>query len=93
VFGTVMPSALAVFRLMTNSNLVACMTGNSAGFSALKNPAVAHQTASRRKGTILTDRIEFESFHFCSMASNLARGVDRDLGCLVFPIHHHNRHG
>jgi hypothetical protein len=37
--------------------------------------------------------IEFESFHFCSMASNLARGVDRDLGCLVFPIHHHNRHG
>ena len=24
--------------------------------------------------------LEFESFHFCSMASNLARGVDRDLG-------------
>ena len=37
--------------------------------------------------------LEFESFHFCSMASNLARGVDRDLGCLVFPIHHYNRHG
>jgi hypothetical protein len=29
VFGTVMPSALAVLRLMTNSNLVACTAGNS----------------------------------------------------------------
>jgi tripartite-type tricarboxylate transporter receptor subunit TctC len=29
-------SAFAVFRLMTNSNLVGCMTGNSAGFSPLR---------------------------------------------------------
>ena len=31
--GTVRPSALAVFRLTTNSNLVGCSTGRSAGFS------------------------------------------------------------
>jgi hypothetical protein len=36
VFGTVRPSALAVLRLMINSNLVACTTGNSAGFSPLR---------------------------------------------------------
>jgi hypothetical protein len=29
-------SALAAFRLMTNSNLVDCMTGRSAGFSPLR---------------------------------------------------------
>ena len=33
---TVMPSALAVFRLMINSTLVACWTGRSAGFSPLR---------------------------------------------------------
>src|SRR5262249_19592517 len=36
VFGTVRPSALAVLRLMTSSNLVACTTGNSAGFPPLR---------------------------------------------------------
>ena len=30
------PSALAVLRLMTNSNLVACWTGRSPGFSPLR---------------------------------------------------------
>ena len=30
---TSMPSARAVFRLMTNSNLVDCNTGRSAGFA------------------------------------------------------------
>jgi len=34
--GTVRPSALAVLRLMTNSNLVGCWTGRSAGFSPLR---------------------------------------------------------
>jgi hypothetical protein len=34
--GTSMPSALAVCRLMTNSNLVDCTTGRSAGFSPLR---------------------------------------------------------
>src|SRR5262245_19415130 len=34
--GTLMPSALAVLRLMTSSNFVACTTGNSAGFSPLR---------------------------------------------------------
>ena len=36
VGGTVRPSALAVLRLITNSNLVDCMTGRSAGFSPLR---------------------------------------------------------
>src|SRR5262249_39661415 len=34
--GTSMPSALAVCRLMTNSNLVDCTTGRSAGFAPLR---------------------------------------------------------
>ena len=36
VRGTVKPSAFAVFRFMTNSNLVGCITGRSAGFSPLR---------------------------------------------------------
>src|SRR5262245_52116248 len=34
--GIVKPSALAVFKLMTNSTFVACWTGKSAGFSPLR---------------------------------------------------------
>jgi CheY-like chemotaxis protein len=34
--GMVSPSALAVFRLMTSSNLVGCKTGRSAGLSPLR---------------------------------------------------------
>jgi hypothetical protein len=36
VGGTSMPSAFAVLRLITNSNLVDCTTGNSAGFAPLR---------------------------------------------------------
>src|SRR5262249_27988951 len=36
VSGTVRPRALAVLRLMTNSNLVGACTGRSAGFSPRK---------------------------------------------------------
>ena len=36
VGGTSRPSALAVLRLMTSSNLVGCCTGRSAGFSPLR---------------------------------------------------------
>src|SRR5262249_30347458 len=36
VSGTFRPSAFAVFRLMTSSNLVGCKTGNSAGLSPLR---------------------------------------------------------
>src|SRR3954470_23953941 len=36
VDGTVMPSALAVLRLITNSYLVGACTGRSAGFSPLR---------------------------------------------------------
>jgi hypothetical protein len=34
--GTARPSFLAVFRLITNSNLLDCMTGRSPGFSPLR---------------------------------------------------------
>src|SRR5712691_5442544 len=34
--GTVRPSALAVFKLMTSSNLVGCSTGRSAGLAPLR---------------------------------------------------------
>ena len=34
--GTASPRALAVFRLMTSSNLVDCITGRSEGFSPLR---------------------------------------------------------
>src|SRR5262249_38855205 len=34
--GIVRPSILAVLRLMTNSNLVGCMTGRSAGLAPLR---------------------------------------------------------
>jgi hypothetical protein len=34
--GTAKPSALAVLRLMTSSNLVGCSTGNSAGLAPRK---------------------------------------------------------
>jgi hypothetical protein len=36
VGGTVRPSARAVLRLITNSNLVDCMTGRSAGWAPLR---------------------------------------------------------
>jgi len=36
VGGTVRPRALAAFRLMTNSNLVGCWTGKSAGWAPLR---------------------------------------------------------
>src|SRR5215471_10169507 len=38
--GIVRPSVLAVFRLITNSNLVDCSTGRSAGFAPLRIFAV-----------------------------------------------------
>src|SRR5213083_1041351 len=60
--GTSRPSARAVCRLITNSNLVDCKTGRSAGFAPLRDAAgigadlticidridpIAHQAASR----------------------------------------------
>src|SRR5262249_30578015 len=36
ISGTVRPSALAVLRLITSSNLVGCTTGRSAGFAPLR---------------------------------------------------------
>ena len=40
VGGTSRPNSFAVFRLITNSNLVGCTTGRSAGFSPLRIRAV-----------------------------------------------------
>ena len=49
--GIVRPSALAVFKLMTNSNRVGCSTGRSAGFAPLRilsTKVAARRTKSRR---------------------------------------------
>src|SRR5216684_1472014 len=46
VGGTMMPSAFAVFKLITSSNLVGCSTGRSAGFAPLK--ILSTKTADRR---------------------------------------------
>jgi hypothetical protein len=69
--GTVRPSASAVLRLTTNSNLVGCWTGRSAGLVALKDlsgvdadltnrvgeaRSIADQTAGRGKSTPVSDR-------------------------------------
>jgi len=35
VGGTIIPSAFAVFKLITSSNLISCSTGRSAGFAPL----------------------------------------------------------
>jgi hypothetical protein len=40
--GTVRPSALALLRLMTSSNLVCCTIGKSAAFFPLENPTHVH---------------------------------------------------
>src|SRR6516225_6979650 len=47
VGGTVRPSALAVVRLMTRSNLVGCWTGRSAGFA----PRELYRHSLRHAGT------------------------------------------
>src|SRR5262245_37391673 len=46
VGGIVRPSALAVIRLMTRSNLVGCSTGRSAGLLALENPGDIEPSAA-----------------------------------------------
>src|SRR5262249_54127000 len=45
--GTSSPSAFAVFRLMTSSNLVGCSTGRSAGLAPLR--ILSTKTARRAK--------------------------------------------
>ena len=53
VGGTMMPSAFAVFRLITSSNLVGCSTGRSAGFAPLKilsTKRADRRNRSRRSG-------------------------------------------
>src|SRR5262245_25694648 len=69
--GKLRPITLAVLRLITNSNLVGCKIGRSAGLLTLKNPAgvdtglaicvgearsIAHQAAGFGKGTQFIDR-------------------------------------
>jgi hypothetical protein len=43
--GIVKPRALAVFRLMINSTLVACWTGRSCGFSPFRGTHAPYYTA------------------------------------------------
>ena len=47
----VRPRAFAVFRLMTNSNLVGCSTGRSAGFAPLRIYATYLAARRVRSGT------------------------------------------
>jgi hypothetical protein len=57
VSGTSMPSALAAVSLMTNSNLVDCTTGGSAGFGALEDAAgIDADLAKQLRQTHVTDR-------------------------------------
>ena len=49
--GTSMPSALAVWRLMANSNFVDCKTGRSAGFAPPRALPYPRQRFSRVSGT------------------------------------------
>src|SRR5215831_3213515 len=49
--GTVRPSALAVCALMTNSNLLDCTTGKSAGLRALKDASGIRETTWSRRQT------------------------------------------
>ena len=76
------PSALAVLRLMTSSNLVGCSTGRSAGFAPLRilrrsaRPperlseavAVAHQATV---GGQLTERINCRNCMACCQCGEL----------------------
>jgi hypothetical protein len=48
--GIFKPSALAVFRLMTRSNLVGCWTGKSAGFAPRK--ILSTKLAARRNSSV-----------------------------------------
>src|ERR1035437_5352473 len=48
VFGTARPSALAVLRLMTHSNLVGCCTGKSAGLGPPRIRGRYEAVASKR---------------------------------------------
>src|SRR5262245_32468488 len=50
--GMVRPSALAVLRLMMNSNLLGCSTGRSAGFTPLR--ILPTNVAARRRNSIVS---------------------------------------
>ena len=52
VAGTVTPSALAVLRLITSSNLVGCSTGISAGLTPRKSLTSCWASSSRKIWTI-----------------------------------------
>ena len=55
--GTSSPSALAVLRLITSSNLVGCSTGRSAGFSPLRMPAARREPSIVEWSLQPSDRI------------------------------------
>src|SRR5262245_51793431 len=69
--GTSMPSALAVSRLMTNSNLVDCNTGKSAGFAPLESLTGIDADLTKHVRTI--GRVAHQPTGFDSLARGIAR--------------------
>ena len=65
----VRPSALAVVRLMTNSNLVDCSTGKIAKFFPLQNPADID--AGLTKGFSDISRIAYQATSFDELTSKI----------------------
>src|SRR5262249_19786248 len=69
--GKLRPNALAVLRLITNSNLVDCMTGRSEGFSPL------------RIRPMYTPAWRYESVMLVRLAADTAYGSGTNLNWLV----------
>jgi hypothetical protein len=77
---TSMPNALAVCRLMTNSNLVACMTGRSAGFATeavVRSPPDGYTillvTGTNAINTTLYEKLSFNFNRDIASVAGIAR--------------------
>ena len=102
VGGMVRPSALAVLRLITSSNLVGCCTGRSAGFAPFsilstycdsvpvpvgETPAIRHQPAAVGKHAVARDRRSRCFMSQIDDARTRQRRLDDDrIGSLVAAI-------
>jgi hypothetical protein len=82
--GMVSPSALAVLRLITSSNLVGCSTGGSAGLSPLRTRARVQAGLPTCLGNAST--IAHQSTGFRGLTQVITRGksiLDRQCGELI----------
>ena len=70
--GTSRPSALAVCRLMTNSNLVDCNTGRSAGLRAVKDSTSVGSDLTKHVRTI--GRVAHQPADFDNLTTGIGRG-------------------